>query len=56
MEKYYKHIYYIAGSDEDELTTNFDNYEVDNIGWFTIDQVLNLLRKKIVLCDKLSYR
>lgn len=40
----YKHIYYIAGSDENELTTNFDNYEVGNIGWFTIDEVLNLLR------------
>ena len=40
----YKHIYYIAGSDENELSINFDNYEVSNIGWFTIDQVLNLLR------------
>lgn len=40
----YKHIYYIAGSDENELSTNFDNYEVGNIGWFTIDQVLTLLR------------
>ena len=40
----YKHIYYIAGSDEDELSTTFDNYEVGNIGWFTIDQVLTLLR------------
>ena len=36
----YKHIYYIAGSDEKELTTNFDNYEVGNIGWFTIDEIL----------------
>ena len=40
----YKHIYYIAGSDEVELSTTFDNYEVGNIGWFTIDQVLTLLR------------
>jgi ADP-ribose pyrophosphatase YjhB (NUDIX family) len=55
----YKHIYYIAGSDEDELTTNFDNYEVDNIGWFTIDQVLNLLRpynkSKIDLINQLYF-
>lgn len=40
----YKHIYYIAGSDENELVHNIDNYEVDSIGWFTIDQVLSLLR------------
>jgi ADP-ribose pyrophosphatase YjhB (NUDIX family) len=40
----YKHIYYIAGSDEYDLTVSFNNYEVGNIGWFTIDQVLNLLR------------
>jgi len=55
----YKHIYYIAGSDEDELTTNFDNYEVSNIGWFTIDQVLNLLRpynkSKIDLINQLYF-
>jgi ADP-ribose pyrophosphatase YjhB (NUDIX family) len=55
----YKHIYYIAGSDEDELTTNFDNYEVGNIGWFTIDQVLNLLRpynkSKINLINQLYF-
>ena len=55
----YKHIYYIAGSDEDELTNNFDNYEVGNIGWFTIDQVLNLLRpynkSKINLINQLYF-
>jgi ADP-ribose pyrophosphatase YjhB (NUDIX family) len=55
----YKHIYYIAGSDEYELTTNFDNYEVGNIGWFTIDQVLNLLRpynkSKINLINQLYF-
>jgi ADP-ribose pyrophosphatase YjhB (NUDIX family) len=55
----YKHIYYIAGSDEDELNNNFDNYEVGNIGWFTIDQVLNLLRpynkSKINLINQLYF-
>jgi ADP-ribose pyrophosphatase YjhB (NUDIX family) len=55
----YKHIYYIAGSDENYLTNNFDNYEVGNIGWFTIDQVLNLLRpynkSKIDLINQLFF-
>jgi 8-oxo-dGTP pyrophosphatase MutT (NUDIX family) len=55
----YKHIYYIAGSDENELITPFDNYEVGNIGWFTIDQVLNLLRpynkSKIDLINQLYF-
>jgi len=55
----YKHIYYIAGSDENELTNNFDNYEVGNIGWFTIDQVLHLLRpynkSKINLINQLYF-
>jgi ADP-ribose pyrophosphatase YjhB (NUDIX family) len=55
----YKHIYYIAGSDENELTNNFDNYEVGNIGWFTIDQILNLLRpynkSKINLINQLYF-
>lgn len=55
----YKHIYYIAGSDENELTNNFDNYEVGNIGWFTINEVLNLLRPynktKIDLINQLYF-
>ena len=55
----YKHIYYIAGSNEEELTNNFDNYEVGNIGWFTIDQVLTLLRpynkSKINLINQLYF-
>jgi ADP-ribose pyrophosphatase YjhB (NUDIX family) len=55
----YKHIYYIAGSDENNLTNNFDNYEVGNIGWFTIDQILNLLRpynkSKINLINQLYF-
>lgn len=55
----YKHIYYIAGSDENKLTDKFDNYEVGNIGWFTIDQVLNLLRpynkSKINLINQLYF-
>lgn len=41
----YKHIYYIAGSIENNLIiNNNNNYEVGNIGWFTIDEVLNLIR------------
>ena len=55
----YKHIYYIAGSDENELTNNYDNYEVGNIGWYTINQVLDLLRpynkSKINLINQLYF-
>lgn len=40
----YKHIYYLASSEEETLCYNFDNYEIGNIGWFTIDQILKLLR------------
>ena len=40
----YKHIYYIAGTEENELSYNFDNYEIGNIGWFTIDEVLQMIR------------
>jgi len=40
----YKHIYYLGGSYEDNLTFSVDNYEIGNIGWFTLDEVLNLLR------------
>lgn len=40
----YKHIYYIAGTEQSELSYEFDNYEIGNIGWFTIDEILNLLR------------
>ena len=55
----YKHIYYIAGSDEEELSHNLDNYEVGKIGWYTVDQVLNLLRpynySKINLINQLYF-
>jgi len=40
----YKHIYYLASSEEEELNYNNDNYEIGNIGWFTIDEILKLLR------------
>jgi len=40
----YKHIYYLAYSEEEKLDFNIDNYEIGNIGWFTIDQILKLLR------------
>jgi 8-oxo-dGTP pyrophosphatase MutT (NUDIX family) len=65
----YKHIYYIAGSNNHKLSFSEDNYEIGDIGWFTIDQILKLLRPynktKIdiinqiyfflsVLCDKID--
>lgn len=40
----YKHIYYIAGSNDHKLSFSEDNYEIGDIGWFTIDQILKLLR------------
>jgi hypothetical protein len=40
----YKNIYYFGSSEEEELSYSFDNYEIGNIGWFTIDQVLSLFR------------
>jgi len=40
----YKHIYYLASSEEKKLYYNIDNYEIGDIGWFTIDQILKLLR------------
>jgi ADP-ribose pyrophosphatase YjhB (NUDIX family) len=40
----YKNIYYFGSSEEEELSYSFDNYEIGNIGWFTIDEVLSLLR------------
>lgn len=40
----YKHIYYLAGSEVNELNYSKDNYEIGNIGWFTLDQVLKLIR------------
>jgi len=40
----YKHIYYIAGSNEENLNYSKDNYEIGNIGWFTKDEALKLLR------------
>jgi ADP-ribose pyrophosphatase YjhB (NUDIX family) len=40
----YKHIYYLAGSDQENLYYDNNNYEIGNIGWFTIDEILKLLR------------
>jgi len=40
----YKHIYYLSSSEEEEIKFTSDNYEIGDIGWFTIDEVLKLLR------------
>ena len=40
----YKHVYYFAGSDEDKIDIINDTYEVGDIGWFTYDETLKLLR------------
>ena len=44
----YKHIYYIAGSDSsDTIDIEYINntYEIGNIGWYTYDETIILLRK-----------
>jgi ADP-ribose pyrophosphatase YjhB (NUDIX family) len=40
----YKNIYYFGSSEEEELSYSSDNYEIGNIGWFTLDEVLLILR------------
>ena len=40
----YKNIYYFGSSEEEELSYSFDNYEIGDIGWFTLDEILLLLR------------
>lgn len=42
----YKHIYYLAGSDNNiSLDTHInDTYEIGNIGWYTYDETIKLLR------------
>ncbi len=40
----YKHIYYFAGSDSDKINDINDTYEVGNIGWYTYDETLKLIR------------
>ena len=41
----YKHIYYLAGSDSDNIENINDIYEIGNIGWYTYDETIQLLRK-----------
>ena len=41
----YKHIYYLAGSDLDNIENINDVYEIGNIGWYTYDETLELLRQ-----------
>jgi ADP-ribose pyrophosphatase YjhB (NUDIX family) len=40
----YKHIYWLSMADTTELEYNNDTYEVGSVGWYTIDEVLKLLR------------
>jgi 8-oxo-dGTP pyrophosphatase MutT (NUDIX family) len=42
--KDYKHIYYLSGTELNELSTFNYTYEVNNVKWCTIDEVLNLFR------------
>jgi ADP-ribose pyrophosphatase YjhB (NUDIX family) len=55
----YKHIYYIAGAETTDLELLNDNYEIGNIGWFTIDEVINILRPyditKINLINQINF-
>jgi 8-oxo-dGTP pyrophosphatase MutT (NUDIX family) len=40
----YKHVYYIAGSDISIVDDIYDTYEIGNIGWYSYEDVLKLLR------------
>lgn len=40
----YKHIYYLAGSNDDYIKNINDTYEIGNIGWYTYEETLKLLR------------
>lgn len=41
----YKHVYYIGTSDTTKVEMLNDTYEVGDIGWFTIDEILEKLRE-----------
>lgn len=44
----YKHIYYIAGCNENfnsNINQIEDNFEISNAGWFTLDEVINKFRE-----------
>lgn len=58
-DKNYRHIYYLANS-EDECELSVDsNYEIGGIGWFTIPEALNLMRtyneKRIQLIHQIYF-
>ena len=40
----YKQIYYLAGIEYEKLVDIGDNFEIGNIGWYTIDDALKLIR------------
>lgn len=40
----YKQIYYLAGIECEKLVDIGDNFEIGNIGWYTIDDALKLIR------------
>lgn len=40
----YKQIYYLAGIENKNLISVEDNYEIGDIGWYTIDDALKLIR------------
>jgi len=40
----YKHVYYIGTSNENKIAEISDIYEIGDIGWFTIDEIIKLLR------------
>ncbi len=55
----YKHVYWLSGAEKTDIEFNNDTYEVGNIGWFTIDEVLKLFRPydttKINLVNQLYF-
>jgi ADP-ribose pyrophosphatase YjhB (NUDIX family) len=55
----YKHVYWVGGTEKPDIEFDNDTYEVGNIGWFTIDEILKLFRPydttKINLINQLYF-
>jgi len=61
-DKNYKHVYYLANSEENcelSIVNNYQTTEIGGIGWFTIPEALNLMRpynkKRIQLIHQIYF-
>jgi 8-oxo-dGTP pyrophosphatase MutT (NUDIX family) len=61
-DKNYRHVYYLANSEEEcelSIVSNYQTTEIGGIGWFTIPEALNLMRpyneKRIQLIHQIYF-